>query len=59
MTRLEQLIVKVGNNRHTPEDVAEIKTFPNRDVDQAITEIASVSPYWVIQNINQANIWGK
>lgn len=60
MTRLEQLIVKVAmNNTVVPEDIAAIKEYPNDEVERAVTELASVAPYWVIQKLNQSNVWGK
>jgi hypothetical protein len=59
MTRLEWLITRVANNRYMPEEIKEIESYPSDEVEKVITDITSVAPWWAIQNINQANVWGK
>lgn len=58
MTELEKLIVKVGTNTATRDDVQSIRDYSGDEVERVITEVSMIAPYWFIQNINQANIWG-
>jgi hypothetical protein len=58
MTRLEQLISLVAQNKHTQTDIEVIRAYPRFEVELAVYFVCSMMPYTAIQNINQANVWG-